>query len=190
MLKHTEILNWIIQKKEYKSYLEIGVHRPDGNFNLIKCKFKIGVDPNGMASFTGTSDEFFDSWDGWEFDLIFIDGLHHAEQVRKDFIHSVNSLNENGIIVLHDTNPDSERLAQVPRNGLRGRWNGDVYRVIHAIQHYDFKTLRSEPNGLTVVKNGAEELPMELFPPDYHRFAAMRANYLQLCSDQEFKEWI
>ena len=51
-----------------------------------------------------TSDEFF-SQNKETFDLIFIDGLHIHEQVLKDIDNSLNVLNENGVILLHDCLP-------------------------------------------------------------------------------------
>lgn len=37
-----------------------------------------------------TSDAYFAAYRGPPFDLVFIDGLHHAEQIRRDIDHSLH----------------------------------------------------------------------------------------------------
>jgi len=197
MSPHTAIIQSIIQKKCFNSYLEIGVHIPADNFDLIKCRFKIGVDPNGRANFTGTSDEFFEMV-GYEremcyklysmqFDLIFIDGLHHYEQVKKDLENALQCLNYGGIIVIHDTNPAEERYTAVPRLE-RGRWNGDVYRVLPDLKNFDFVTCDWEANGVTVVKPGGTLLEHEEIT--YQQFNENRIGITKLVNRQQFEEWI
>ncbi|MBL7738706.1 MAG: class I SAM-dependent methyltransferase [Chitinophagaceae bacterium] len=110
-----------------KSYLEIGVYDRSLNFNKILCSDKVCVDPavSAGADFEGTSDEYFESCDR-KFDLIFIDGLHHEEQVEKDFDNSLLHLNPGGFIVLHDCNPALEKYTHVPRDNKI--WCGDVWK--------------------------------------------------------------
>lgn len=64
MNMHTELLTYICNKRNVKSYLEIGVRHTQNNFDFIKSrslKMKIGVDPdiNANASCIMTSDDFF-----------------------------------------------------------------------------------------------------------------------------------
>ena len=69
-----EILQKIIDTKNYKSYLEIGTFKNEV-FDRIKCEKKIGVDPVMQGTIRKTSDDFFlNNKD--KFDIIFIDGLH------------------------------------------------------------------------------------------------------------------
>lgn len=154
---HTELLNYLAKKIGAQSYLEIGVQR-SLNFNKIEIEDKIGVDPDplAMATCIMTSDRFFEM-NKKRFDLVFIDGLHHAEQVEKDFNNSILCLNEGGLIVMHDTAPESEHLTRVPRD-KKGRWLGDVYKFVCHLNEevvIDFRTLDFD-NGCTVawkVKN-------------------------------------
>lgn len=126
-MKRTDIINYLIDSHDYQSYLEIGVDKPSENFDKIECKFKIGVDPNGAASYTGTSDEFF-SENKLTFDIIFVDGLHKEFQVTRDIENSLSCLNNNGRIVLHDCLPISEQHQSEEYNG--GIWAGTVWRSL------------------------------------------------------------
>mgnify|MGYP001385808686 CR=1 FL=1 len=53
----SEIIQKIIDKKKYESYLELGCDK-DSNFSKIKIKNKIGVDPKLGGTLKMTSDEF------------------------------------------------------------------------------------------------------------------------------------
>lgn len=125
----TEIINYLIEKNNYKNYLEIGVRNPNDNFNKINCDFKIGVDPNpnSNATFIETSDDFFLKNEK-KFDIIFIDGLHLCEQVIKDVENSLKFLNKNGTIVCHDCLPNNEE--EQMRSPVVNFWTGDVWKAI------------------------------------------------------------
>lgn len=123
----TDIINQLITDNNYQSYLEIGVYDKI-NFNAVKCRNKTGVDPEPKvrASHVMTSDDFFAS-NKKKFDIIFIDGLHHAEQVRRDIENGLKYLSPNGSIVVHDCNPTTEEMQHVPR--IQGEWTGDVWKA-------------------------------------------------------------
>jgi hypothetical protein len=169
----TDLLNHLIAKHSLRNYLEIGVQVSKLNFDKIQCEHKIGVDPdpNAIATFCKTSDDFFEtvfkysnanhgpiSPDidvfrkhfahnenlkentisfGVKFDLIFIDGLHTAEQVKKDFENALKILSPDGFIVLHDCSPLKEEHTIVPRLTPTGHWNGDVYRFAISLTKED-----------------------------------------------------
>lgn len=154
MRNHTDLLNYLAVKFNLKNYLEIGVNVKNNNFNHILCKNKIGVDPkvSADATYQMTSDEYFARYGNDEFDLIFIDGLHEKDQVRKDFENSLKSLSLGGFIVLHDCAPAFEVNCHYPRD-KRGVWNGDVYKFICTLGEYsdiDFCTVDFD-HGCTVV---------------------------------------
>lgn len=121
------IINQLIEEKGYKKYLEIGYGNGYG-FKLIKCDEKFSVDPNGKADFQGTSDEFFEQANkNKKYHIILVDGLHHADQVRKDIINASKLLTKNGAIVLHDVNPNNKETQSVPcRTAI---WEGDCWRA-------------------------------------------------------------
>ena len=125
-LKRYNIVQNIINKKNYKSYLEIGCDN-DELFNFIKCDNKIGIDPEKGGNLKITSDEFFLKNES-KFDIIFIDGLHEYNQVDKDISNSINAINDEGIILLHDCLPNNVYQQIVPR--CKATWNGDVWKAI------------------------------------------------------------
>lgn len=142
-MNHTQLLNHLISKHNLKSYLEIGVRTTEQNFDKIRCEGKIGVDP----AYTGTdariwkytSDEFFEKVQPKYFpkiDLIFIDGLHHSDQVQRDFSNSLRCLTDDGFIVIHDCLPEERITTCVPR-GSQKIWHGDVYKFTMNLQSYD-----------------------------------------------------
>lgn len=127
-----DVINRLIKKYNYKSYLEIGTWKPEMNFDKIKIDYKYCIDPNpvGKIDFIGTSDEYFNSIsDDVKFDIIFVDGLHLSEQVIKDVENSLKHLNPNGTIVCHDCLPFDEQMQkrqQIPAS----QWTGDVWKAI------------------------------------------------------------
>ena len=130
----------ILNEKKNCKYLEIGC---DDNFVfnslILPDENKIGVDPRQGGNHRMTSDEFF-SKNSKNFDVIFIDGLHHYEQCQKDVINSLKFLNMNGYIFIHDLLPLDWKMELVPR--IQGHWNGDVWKVgyeLSQIKNLEFK---------------------------------------------------
>tara|TARA_B100000945_G_scaffold261253_1_gene219553 strand:- start:889 stop:1587 length:699 start_codon:yes stop_codon:yes gene_type:complete len=121
-----DIINKIIKKKKFESYLEIGC-QSDINFSKIIIKNKIGVDPQSGGTHRMTSDDFFKQ-NKSIFDLIFIDGLHVYEQVLKDIENSLKVLNDNGVILIHDCLPAKIWHQTIPQT--HSSWNGDVWKSI------------------------------------------------------------
>ena len=132
----TDILNFLIEKNNYKTYLEVGAQFCV-NFNGIKINKKIGVDPNGDFKdiLKLTSDKFFEL-NNQKFDIIFIDGLHESSQVKKDIENSLLILNEKGIIVLHDCNPTTKEIQEVPCKTRE--WTGDVWKAFVYYRQYEY----------------------------------------------------
>jgi hypothetical protein len=120
------IIQETIIRKKYKNYLEIGCF-DDEVFSKIIIEKKIGVDPEKGGTVRDTSDNFF-KFNNIKFDIIFIDGLHHYEQVKKDIENSLLCLNNGGVIFLHDCMPESCIRQTIPR--CSRVWNGDVWKNI------------------------------------------------------------
>ena len=120
------IIQQTIDRKNYKSYLEIGCDQ-DELFSKIRIEKKVGVDPVSGGTLRDTSDDFFKK-NNIKFDIIFIDGLHEYDQVKKDINNSLFFLNDLGVIFLHDCMPKNFISQAVPRG--RAIWNGDVWKNI------------------------------------------------------------
>ena len=126
-----DLIEYLINKYGYSDYLEIGCDQ-DQLFSKIKIQNKVGVDPSSGGNVRKTSDEFFKE-NNKNFDLVFIDGLHTYEQVKKDIINSLDCLKENGVVLVHDCMPDCMSKQAVPR--YRMTWNGDVWKAIVDLRH-------------------------------------------------------
>lgn len=124
----TDLLHLIVKEKNIKRYLEIGIQQGI-NFDSIEVPYKVGVEPFPRREQENvlrmTSDEFFklNATEYDVFDLIFIDGLHTYEQTKKDLYNSLNRLNSNGIIVMHDALPHNIEYTTMD-------WCGTSYKAV------------------------------------------------------------
>mgnify|MGYP000207947149 CR=1 FL=1 len=156
---HTDLLNYLAKKYNLISYLEIGVQNPANNYDKIKCLNKSGCDPEpaslSIGIFRVCSDDYFKLFPkDIRSELIFIDGLHHEDQVKRDFDNSLKCLMPGGFIVIHDTLPENEPGTHVPRETKM--WWGDVYKFAMKLGRYEginFVTFDID-NGCTVVWKG------------------------------------
>ena len=130
----TQLLNHLIARYGYRRYLEIGVRTPKDNFDHIQVAEKHGVDPDPIqpCSHRMTSDAFFAQLDAAPapsaYDLIFVDGLHLADQVERDVENSLRHLSDGGAILLHDVNPTAE--ASQTEEYIPGKpWHGTVWKA-------------------------------------------------------------
>lgn len=87
-----------------------------------------------------TSDDFFKQIkngsilsEDIKFDVIFIDGLHLAEQVERDIKNSLNHIKNDGFIVLHDCNPPTEFHSRESfsyyMSPAKYYWNGTTWKA-------------------------------------------------------------
>lgn len=144
--KRYDIINHVLQSlNRATTYLEIGVRNPEDNFNKINATTKYSVDPGiefkaNPVDFKVTSDEFFKRLREGNFlskdtlfDVIFIDGLHLAEQVDRDIENALEFIKEDGFIILHDCNPPTEWHAREEHNYTISpagqQWNGTTWKA-------------------------------------------------------------
>lgn len=189
MKTRTDLLNHLIQKHGLNSYLEIGLQDASQNFDKIQLDnhFKISVDPdpNAKATFCVTSDTFFLWPHKKKFDIVFIDGLHTAEQVKKDFENALQVLSPNGFIVLHDLLPETYERQLVPRPTPSGSWNGDCWKFgIQLAAASTFKTVNID-NGCGVWNSNHRPniIDLEL---SWEEFNKSKNSYLNVISWEEF----
>lgn len=179
MTNHTDLINYISAKIGAKSYLEIGTNNCK-NFNAIQVSHKVGVDPdlNSPCAIHKTSDEFFME-NKETFSIVFIDGLHHADQVKRDIENAWNYLSEKGVIVVHDCNPSEERYTHVPRDSKV--WNGDVYKTISALAGFSHFTIDFDYGCCVIKKTNRDLIWMEEYPT-WQDFEQCRKELLKLVS--------
>jgi hypothetical protein len=191
-MTRTEIINHLIKKIQANSYLEIGVREPSGNFDNIICPNKTAIDPFplGPDIIPLTSDDFF-AQNTSKFDVIFIDGLHHADQVEKDIINSLEVLNENGYIVCHDMNPTNELMQIVPIQ-TDGEWTGDCWKAWVKVRSTNPNLNMEVVNtdfGVGIITVGKQKL-LELDNQNltYDEFSFNKKEWLNLISTNDFHE--
>jgi hypothetical protein len=196
-IKRFHIINYLIEKHNLVNYLEIGVFKGE-NIREIKALHKDGVDP-GVEGYTPPevnypmgSNEFFELIKGHEdikYDIIFIDGLHEYSQVKKDIENSLNHLQPNGFILMHDCNPVSYD-AQIPDRKTIA-WNGDVWKsfVEFKQNNLNFECCVVDTDfGVGFIKNNGESFNSSpLLDIDYQTFDSDRKKYLNLITWDEFK---
>lgn len=150
-----ELIQGLIDKHGYKTYLEIGVNtpkQPGYSHDSIQIAIKEGVDPNVDTTYKMTSDVFFRE-NSNKYDIIFIDGDHTYEQCYRDIVNSLAILNEGGTIVVHDTNPPTEQTTRIPRE--TDAWHGDVWKAIARLRIEGVPILTIDTDeGCTLITNG------------------------------------
>jgi hypothetical protein len=194
-MHRSEIINYIIQRTKARAYLEVGVGH-GRNFRRIRCPIRIGVEPEPNAKVFRrfrkllvhkTSDEFFEA-NNDTFDVIFIDGLHHADQVEKDILNSLKILNDKGTIICHDMNPQHQRHQITPQQA--GHWNGDCWKA--------WVKLRSRPDlemyvvrddeGCGVIQRGMQNtIDIDDADLNWGNLCKHRSEWLNIIPVEEFK---
>jgi len=194
-MTRTELINSLIEKNNYINYLEIGVNSPSQpgyNWVGVNIPVKHGVDPNVETTYKMTSDDFFENHISQKYDIIFVDGLHLHEQVYRDINNSINNLNENGIVVVHDCNPINEITQR--RERASDEWHGDVWKAIVQLRIenplLEINTVNTD-EGCGLIKKGKQELLEVEENENYYDYSFLeknRENAINLISIETFKE--
>ena len=191
-MNRTEIIQTLINDVNAKSYLEIGISAGD-NWERIVCENKVSVDPEPLAKadYVLGSDEFFEQ-NKETFDVVFVDGLHHSDQVYRDITNALDVLNEGGYIVCHDMNPLKEERQVIPFNG--GTWNGDCWKAFVELRKdrgdLEMYTVDTD-HGCGVIRRGTQKTIAIQYTMDqleFEDFDANRKEWLNLISPDEFRK--
>lgn len=206
MANRYDIINFL-SKTYYDhdcSYLEIGTEYPQNCFDLILSKKKTSVDPSKISAdvkidYLMTSDNFFsDLEDGkteftkdFKWDIIFIDGLHLAEQVYKDIQNAVKHCS--GFIILHDCAPSNFYNAHSDYEFFqknRHEWNGSTWKAFYKYRtETNLKTYTIyTDHGLGVIDINKTTKPIQLENPwfEFGKFKQNMKHDLNLISVDEF----
>ena len=212
-----DIINAFIEKHNYKSYLEIGYYK-GWSFDQVKCDLKVAVDPNpskeewmikdNWGSFSDiedgqriqinkeASDRFFERLpENKRVDIIFIDGLHEAEQVSRDIENALKFLSPKGTIILHDCNPPKYEHTTT---GIDGCWTGDAYRAVidaYINKEIDLYTIDTDWGCGVIIPNpnpkldGRTAAAIQAWQhnPSWEIFDMYRKELLNLISVEDFK---
>jgi hypothetical protein len=188
--KRWELINTIIEKKNYSNYLEIGCFNNEC-FSKIHIKNKIGVDPLKGGTIRKTSDQFFET-NTEKFDIIFVDGLHKYDQVKRDILNSIKFLNKGGLILCHDSLPAEYSEQTVPY--IFGTWLGDVWKVIVEFRTYVYLDICvcTIDHGVSVIKvnKNSNLLKVENLNFKNLNYKFYFKNYNELMNVKNFQECI
>lgn len=174
---HYEVLRYLGELTRPRLYFEIGVAVGGSLDVCFPDADKIAVDPApGISAdsyerfrlFVETSDAFFshaeEAFAGRSVDLAFIDGLHEAGQLLRDFRETERWMAPNGTIVLHDVLP-LHSISALPQRKLRF-WVGDCWRVLATLvrERPDLKIsiVPAYPSGLAIIR-GLDPQNRDLF---------------------------
>ena len=176
------------QEPKDSKYLEIGC-ADDKLFSSVVSNNKVGVDPFAGGTHRMTSDEFF-ALNAEKFDLVFVDGLHEYQQVRRDVENALRFIEPGGYIALHDMLPRNWIEAHVPCI-RQGPWTGDVWKIAFELQKTDgleFHIVNID-YGVGVIKKLQKNVNlcnlMDLRKKDYGYYAANR-KHLPIVEYEDF----
>lgn len=177
------IINYIAKKINAKKYLEIGVDQ-GATFNNVNIDYKVGVDPNVdcLNVVKKTSDDFFLT-NNEKFDIIFIDGLHHVDQVYRDIINSLSCLNLGGYIICHDMLPTNEEMQITPFKW--GMWTGDCWKAFINLRQTrtDLEMFTIDVDmGLSIIRKGKQDKLKITDEINYNNFTYHKHEWMNICS--------
>lgn len=170
---YLEILADLHRMLAPRGYVEIGV-RAGHSLALATCP-ALGIDPapalrlplpDTTRVLTMTSDAWAASNPvlSWPLDLAFIDGLHTADQVARDFIALERLAHPGTVIVLDDIYPNHPEQAR--RERVTKTWTGDVWlflEALHAVRDdLTLISLDSSPTGLLLVAGFNQDVDKKL----------------------------
>jgi hypothetical protein len=187
-----DIINFLGQKYNFQTYVEIGVSDPDACYNRVTIPGKIGVDPRPQKVAPGVrlepSDQFFRGLTPEQrYSMFFVDGLHVDFQVIRDVENSLAHLEDGGIIMMHDCLPDEPRKATETPHPEQPSWYGTCWKAfMHFRMHYSnlWMGVVDTDCGCGIVKRGRQDkapwVPHSGLTWDYYLTA--RKKYMNIIS--------
>ena len=174
---YTDFMGILNRELQPQGYFEIGTDTGN-SLNCFTCD-ALCVDPSFKVAarvwqkrrrtlmYQSTSDDFFATDALRDFfpkgpDIAFLDGMHRAEFLLRDFMNTERASHKRTLILFHDCLPLNTRMAErVARPGdeseghYRNAWTGDVWRVLFALKAYrpDLRVrfLNCPPTGLIAI---------------------------------------
>lgn len=149
------LINYLVDERSAIRYLEISAHNKQNTFDYIHCSYKI-------SSFPNSSDDLFKQNQD-KFDIIFIDGIHTAEQTLRDIENACQCLSKNGVIIIHDCMPPDAWHQREPGEFNEGEnWNGTVWKaVLSVFNNTTYKcTLLDSDWGCGIIDTAHTQIPV------------------------------
>lgn len=156
-----------------RTYLEIGT-ATGASLSNSACN-SIAIDPMFTVSpesvnnkrpvtmlFSMPSDRFFAEYNptsllSAKIDMAFLDGLHEAETLLRDFYNTERHCKKNSIIFLHDMLPFNNEMTVREYPGGAVPWTGDVWKVLPILKKnrldLDIYVFDAAPTGLVAITN-------------------------------------
>ena len=200
-------------KQGRKNYLEIGVKNGHAFFR-VKSTTKVAVDPEFKFDnlrkigktfanpynlfnkyYPEKSDDFFrlhgdDLYKNRKLDLSLVDGMHEYHFALRDAENVLKYLNDDGVIVMHDCNPQSHGAAATFEEWLKNEeqhnWNGDVWKAIVHLRSFrkDINVFVADcDHGLGIITKRPPENTLNFTEEEINSFT-----YSDL--EQHRKEWL
>lgn len=198
-MDRTAVINAVAAAIGAKRYLEIGVYVPERNYDRIEVDKKTGVDPSVGDKARGiqkkSSDEFFAKLaKNRRFDLIFIDGSHMYDQVKRDVDNAIGVLAVGGVILMHDVNPETILKAAPVKPSYGAAWSGECWKVFVEIASSSGFTgaVVPEDHGTGILVERPSAVRELTFPLTFEDLDANRQDYLNIIqsSPEAVKEFI
>ena len=189
-----QIMSKLIQMNGYSSYLEIGGQpwSDRSTCSQIQCGVKHTVDPSKQEGefprrvgdtgmhFGLYSDDFFSQNPDNRYDIVFIDGYHEHQQVRRDIEGSLRALNPGGIILLHDMVPLTRDLEVSPINaGTCWRAFADLRASREDLEMHTLVPPWGTEDSLGIIRRGSQQRFSE---PIFYTYEFLLSNIEHLMS--------
>jgi hypothetical protein len=176
---YTEFFAFLDQHLRPAKYFEIGTHLGN-SLKAFRCdavcvdpEFKLAQDVlSGRRQthfFQMTSDDFFAEQDLQAIlkgppNICFLDGMHRAEYLLRDFYNTERACSPESIIFMHDCLPSNFRMTlrthemgDDNEGPWKHAWTGDVWKIVPLLKTHrpdlDIKIFDCAPTGLVAVSN-------------------------------------
>ena len=176
-----DLINWFIKTFNYQSYLEIGLYRSSRCFDHVGCNRKWWIDPMPKAiprdaGTVTTSDAYFAMPNIPVYDLVFIDGLHEADQVVRDVNNALHICGAHTVII-HDCWAPQKERSVYPDAIRSGPWYGTVWQAWCWLREnpdlYMRMFIEDNQCGMGIIQHGKQN-PIDIHITEWEQFNAER----------------
>jgi hypothetical protein len=201
---HTDLLIYLTQRFQYKSYLEI---RSQGNNQKnFMAETGEGSARGGEGIIQPTSDEFFQQNDQL-YELIFLDGNRSAEELWRELKNCLLVLPDHGTIVIRNLNPRLKDHSEQPKITSSDGWK--VAITMRLARYYEIvvvdidqgcgvirrrKNMHPLPDDFVKKLQEYSTLPGETLPGThsltFEEFDRQRSVFYRLMTLLEMREWL